>query len=119
MLAKAKFSKTATPNTSCRTSITAKSIKYELRTVESRAHLYVFVQLVNNSDSDVSDPVIRIEAIDLNGGLKDTFIRTFYGANIEPHRGHTLRVEGDTILDKTPLKEVTARIESAACKSAW
>jgi hypothetical protein len=104
---------------SCRGLVVAKSSSYDVRTVEAHDHLFVRVQVDNRSTVDVSDPVIRVEIVDRNGDVKDTFIRPVYGANIPPNQPYLLRVEGDTTVDRSSIKEVRAQIASAVCKPTW
>jgi hypothetical protein len=104
---------------SCRGLVEAKSSSYEVRTIEKREHMFVLVQVENKSSSNVSNPVIRVEILDANGDVKDTFIRSVYGADIRPNQSYLLRVEGDTIVDGSSVKGVRAEVASAVCKPAW
>jgi hypothetical protein len=104
---------------SCRGLVTARAISYDIRTIETHDHLFVRAQVDNRSALDVSDPVIRVEVVDGNGNVKDTFIRPVYGANIPPNQPYLLRVEGDTTVERSSIKEVRAQIASVSCKPAW
>jgi hypothetical protein len=105
-------------NDTCRGLVTGRSTSYDVRTIDEHDHLFVRVQVENRSKVDISDPVIRVEIVDGNGAVKDTFIRTVYGANIPPSQPYLLRVEGDTTVDRSSIKEVRAQVVGAACRRA-
>lgn len=117
--AHSRAAQTFTTKSSCRGQVSAEVLSYELRPSESRVHLYVLAQIRNDSAGDVSEPAIRIESFDASGNLKDTFVRTIYGANIEPGHPKVFRIDGDSLLDGAQLKKLRAYVESATCRSAW
>lgn len=113
---RAKLARPSGDSDACRSQVTARSSVYEIRTIDSREHLFVFVQVDNRAGDDISDPVIRVEVLDGSGTVKDTFIRTVYGARIPPGETSLLRVDADTTLTGSSITVVRASIEDANCK---
>jgi hypothetical protein len=116
---KAKRTLVENRNDSCRDLVGVRSSSYEVRTIEKHERMFVLVEVENRSSGNVSNPVIRVEILDATGKVKDTFIRTVYGADIRPNQPYLLRVEGDTVIDGSSIKAVRAVVASAVCKSAW
>jgi len=116
---KAKRTLLQDQNDSCRGLVAVKSKSYEIRTIDKHERMFVLVEVENKSPGHVSNPAIRVEILDANGEVKDTFIRSVYGADIGPNRPYLLRVEGDTVIDGSLVKSVRVEVTSAVCKSAW
>ena len=114
-----KASLTVAQKESCRGLVVVKSSSFDVRTIEAHDHLFVRVQVENRSAVDVSDPVIRVLVVDANGDIKDTFVRSVYGANIPANQLYLLRVEGDTSVERSSIKAVRAQVASVVCKPAW
>jgi hypothetical protein len=107
------------PPSSCRGKLTVTAIAYDVEQADGHQHLFVRVQVENQWDADVSDPTLRILVLAPSGEVRDTFIRSIYGANIPPREPYWLRVEGGLTADPTTVKEIRAEITQAKCESTW
>jgi len=61
--AESQFERSFSPESSCRGLVKVTTSQHEVRTTEGHEGLFVRVQLTNGSKSDISDPVIKVEAL--------------------------------------------------------
>ena len=81
--------------------------------------LFVRLQLENESEGEISDPVIRVEARDVAGSLVDVFKGSAYGENLEAGDTGWIRVSHRLVVEPDKVASVVASVASADCRSAW
>jgi hypothetical protein len=109
----------ASPEPTCRGQVVVTESSLIVEKRESVTRLYVRVLLQNTFNRDVSDPVVRVDALGKDGELLDTFIRTIYGANIPATSSVWFRVADAIAIDPATIVSVKASVQKADCHGAW
>lgn len=107
------------PEPTCRGQVVVTESSHTIEKRESITRLYVRVLLQNKFNRDVSDPVVRVDALGKDGELLDTFIRTIYGANIPATSSVWFRVADAIAVDPATIVSVRASVQKADCHGAW